>query len=99
LELGVERINRHANAMIERLKDKLPRLGYRVVTPRETRAPLVTCVLEDARRLAPRLQEAKIRMTVSRNRFRVTPSVFNDMADIDALLRVLGPNAPGNKPG
>lgn len=89
LDLGVERINAHARTLTDRLKEELPRLGYEVATPRESRAPLVTCVMENARSLAPRLEAAGVRLTVGRNRFRATPSVFNDMDDIDRLLRAL----------
>ena len=47
--------------------------------------------MPDARKkLGPRLKEAKLRLTTSSNRFRVSVSVFNDMHDIDRLLTVLG---------
>lgn len=89
LDLGVDRINAHARTLTDRLKEELPRLGYDVVTPRESRAPLVTCVMENARALGPRLDAAGVRLTLSRNRFRASPSVFNDMDDIERLLRAL----------
>ena len=58
--------------------------------PPESRAPIVTCTLEDARgRLAAKLDAAKIRITLGKNRLRVTPSVFNDRADIEHLLNTL----------
>ena len=90
LGLGVDRINAHARTLTDRLKAELPRLGYQLVTPVESPAPIVTCLLENARSLAPRFEEAKVRITLSRNRFRITPSVFNDIDDIERLLRVLG---------
>lgn len=89
LGLGVERINAHARTLTARLKEELPRLGFNVVTPADSPAPIVTCAMENARSLAPRLEAAGVRMTVARNRFRVTPSVFNDQDDIDRLLRAL----------
>lgn len=94
LGLGVDRINAHARVLVERLKEELPRLGYEVATPRESRAPIVTCVMENARALAPRLEAAQVRINLGRNRFRVTPSVFNTMEDIDRLLDALGPAGP-----
>ena len=91
LGLDVERIQAHARALTDHLKQELPRLGYTLMTPPESRAPIVTCAYENAReRLAPRLQEARIKMTVGQNRFRATPSVFNTHADIERLLEVLG---------
>ena len=91
LGLGVERINAHARTLTERLKGELPRLGYTLATPAESRAPIVTCVMENARSLVPQLEAAQVEITVSRNRFRITPSVFNTVDDIDRLLAALGP--------
>lgn len=90
-QLGVANIQAHAQTLTSRLKEELPRLGYKLLTPRETTTPLVTCLQADARKtLGPRLKEAKIRMTLGANRFRVSVSVFNSMADIDRLLATLG---------
>jgi len=89
--LGVPNIQAHAQSLTERLKRELPALGYSLLTPPETRTPLVACLLPDARsRLTPRLKDAKIRLTLAANRFRVSVSVFNTMHDIDRLLQVLG---------
>jgi selenocysteine lyase/cysteine desulfurase len=90
-ELGIAKIQSHAQTLTERLKKELPQLGYPLLTPHEATTPLVTCLLADARKaLADRLKEAKIRMTLGANRFRVSVSVFNTMQDIDRLLSALG---------
>lgn len=90
LTLGVERITAYRQPMLRRLHDGLASRGYRVVTPPESRSPLVTCAFQGAReRLAGPLKAAKVRITLSRNRFRVSPSVFNTMDDIERLLAVL----------
>jgi selenocysteine lyase/cysteine desulfurase len=90
-KLGVANIQAHAQTLTGRLKQELPRLGYPLLTPPETTTPMVTCLLPNARKtLEPRLKEAKIRATVSTNRFRVSVSVFNTMQDIDRFLSVLG---------
>lgn len=89
-KIGVERINAHAAALTGVLKRELPALGFAVATPPESRAPIVTCVLPDARKvLGPKLDAAKLKLTVGQNRFRVTTSVFNDEADVRKLLDVL----------
>jgi selenocysteine lyase/cysteine desulfurase len=91
LDVGVENIQAYAQTMIVRLKEELPERGFQMMTPVEATTPIVTCVLEDARtKLGKKLADAKVRITVSRNRFRVTPSVFNDMDDVDRLLAALG---------
>lgn len=89
--VGVAAIQAHAQTMISRLKQELPERGYSLMTPLECATPMVACALENARQtLGPKLREANIRTTVSSNRFRISVSVFNDMADIDRLLEVLG---------
>ncbi|HZD51753.1 MAG TPA: aminotransferase class V-fold PLP-dependent enzyme [Woeseiaceae bacterium] len=89
LDLGVDNIQAHARPLTDRLKQELPRLGYRLATPPESGAPMVACWMENARRLVPKLEAAKVEISVSRNRFRASVSVFNDMNDIDRLLALL----------
>lgn len=89
--LGVANIQAHAEPLVARLKEELPRLGYVLMTPPDSRTPMVTCVLADAAKtLGPRLHAAQIKITTASNRFRVSVSVFNDMSDIDRLLAALG---------
>jgi selenocysteine lyase/cysteine desulfurase len=92
LRLGVPNIQAHAQTLTNRLKQELPRLGYKMLTPPETTTPMVTCLMPDARKtLEPRFKEAKIRLTMAANRFRASVSVFNSMQDIERFLSVLGP--------
>ena len=89
--LGVANIQAHAQTLTARLKKELPALGYPLLTPPHSATPLVACLLADARKvLTSRLKEAKLRMTLAQNRFRVSVSVFNTMQDIDRLLSTLG---------
>lgn len=89
--LGVPAIQAHAQAMTEHLKRELPKLGYTLMTPKEARTPLVACALEGARdKLGPKLAAAKIRVTINKNRFRITPSVFNDGEEIERFLSAIG---------
>ena len=90
LALGVDRMTTYRRPMLRRLHAGLASLGYSIVTPPESRTPLVTCVLEGAReRLSAPLKAAKVQITLSRNRFRVSPSVFNTMDDVERLLAAL----------
>jgi selenocysteine lyase/cysteine desulfurase len=94
LNTGVERIQAHAQTLTSRLKSELTQRGYKLLTPLESKAPLVACLYPDARvKLAPRLKEAKIRMTVGPNHFRTSVSVFSSQQDLDHLLSVLGRTA------
>lgn len=89
LRIGVREIQRYRQPMVNRLKTELPRLGYPLLTPPETTAPLIVCARENARELEPRLAAAKVKIALHRNRLRVSPSVFNDLTDIDRLLEAL----------
>jgi selenocysteine lyase/cysteine desulfurase len=91
LRVGVDNIQTHAQSLLAPLREELPKRGFEVITPAGSRTPLLTCAYENARQaISPRMDEAGISITVSRNSFRVTPSVFNDMADIDRFLAALG---------
>ncbi|MGH8194911.1 MAG: aminotransferase class V-fold PLP-dependent enzyme [Woeseiaceae bacterium] len=90
LDLGVETIQAHVRPLTDRLKQELPKLGYSLATPLESRSPMVACWMDNARELAPKLEAAKVEISVSRNRFRASLSVFNDMDDVDRLLAALG---------
>jgi selenocysteine lyase/cysteine desulfurase len=90
-ERGVANIQAHAQTLVRMLKEELPRLGYTLLTPAESRTPLVACALADASRvLGPKLNAAKVKITTTANRFRISVSMFNDVRDIDRLLATLG---------
>jgi selenocysteine lyase/cysteine desulfurase len=89
--IGVPAIQAHAQELTDHLKRELPKLGYTLMTPKEAKTPLVACALENARdKLGPKLAAAKMRITTSKNRFRISPSVFNDGADIERFLSAIG---------
>lgn len=89
--LGVANIQAHAQPLVQRLKEELPKLGYPLMTPIDSRTPMVACLHANAAKaLGPKLQAAKVKITTSANRFRVSLSVFNDMADVERLLAALG---------
>ena len=91
LRVGVETIQAHARPLTQRLKEELPERGFQLITPPESRAPMVACALPNAREaVGGKLDEAGVKITLSRNRFRASVSVFNDMADIEMLLAALG---------
>jgi len=60
------------------------------LTPPGSEAPLVVFALEGAaRRLEPALAAARIKVQLYKNRIRISPSVYNDMGDVDQLMRVI----------
>lgn len=88
--LGVASIQTHAQGLIDHLKREVPKRGYPSMTPPEARTPIATFVLANARdRLTKPLAMAGVKITLSSNRFRLTPSIQNTEADIERFLRAL----------
>lgn len=88
--IGVAAIQRHAQDLLAHVREELPRRGYPVLTPPDAQTPLLAAQLRDARKvLSEPLKAAKVRIALSANRFRLSPSVQNDHSDIDRFLRAL----------
>jgi len=88
--VGIDQIVRHRAPMMARLQAELPRYGFTPLTPADTDTPAIAFAYKDAgAKLGPALRAARINIQTSRNRIRISPSVYNDMADIDRLLLVL----------
>lgn len=93
--LGVDAIQQARQPLADAVQSELRRRGYEPLTPLDSRTALVAFALKDARpKLSERLTAAKVRITVSQHRFRVSLAVFNDMNDIDRLLEALPTSPP-----
>ncbi len=81
----------HAQRLVGRLQDELPRLGYRSLTPSDAGTPIVAFRAPDPEETRRRLGENDIRVTVvpSEQRMRVSVSVFNTGDDVDRLVAAL----------
>ena len=90
LKTGVGRIQAYRQPLLDRLRDALPALGYPTITPEGTRTALISFRHDgNAEALHHRLKDAGITISVSRHHMRISPSVFNDMDDIERLIDVL----------
>jgi selenocysteine lyase/cysteine desulfurase len=88
--IGVARIHAHRQPLLQRLHQELPRLGFRAITPPGTSSAIAAFTARDAeKRFAARLKEANVAVTLSGERLRVSPSLFNDLPDVDRLLEAL----------
>ena len=88
--LGVENIARHRQPLIARLQDEMPKRGFIPLTPRNATGPVVSFAYKDAAaRLDPLLKAERIQISTYDNRIRVSPSVYNDMDDIERLLKAV----------
>jgi selenocysteine lyase/cysteine desulfurase len=88
-QVGVANIQAHRQPLVDRIQRELPRLGFQPMTPPESVSPIVTFAKEDTRDLAMRLKRAHIDIAVYPHRIRISPSVYNDQADVDKLLEAL----------
>lgn len=90
LDIGVERIARHREPMLRRLQEELPKYGFVPLTPADSHGPIVSFAYPRAvARLTPRLAAARVKILVDGDRIRVSPSVYNDMEDVERLIHVL----------
>jgi selenocysteine lyase/cysteine desulfurase len=90
LKTGVDRIQAYRQPLVDRLRDALPRLGYATITPEGTRTALISFRHDgDAEALYYRLKDAGITISVAQHHIRISPSVFNDMDDVEHLIDVL----------
>jgi selenocysteine lyase/cysteine desulfurase len=87
--LGVENIYAHRQPLLRRLHQEMPRLGFEPITPSESTSALVSFAVKDYKLVQQRLQNANVNARVSQRYIRISPSVFNDMADIERLLQAL----------
>ena len=82
--VGVAKIHAHRQPLLRRLHEELPRLGFTSITPpghhlrdRRVHPP------DAEKRFAARLKQANVSVTLSGERMRVSPSLFNDVRDIE----------------
>lgn len=86
--LDPRRIEAHRQPLLARLRDELPRLGFRCVTPESTTSPIITFTTSRAD-VADRFARAGVDARVADRWVRFSPSVYNDLADIDRVLEAL----------
>ncbi len=88
-KLGVTNIEAHRKPLLQRLHQEMPRLGFEPLTPPESRSALITFAVKDRDQMLKRLTAAKINARLGAHYLRLSPSVFNDMNDIERLLQAL----------
>ena len=90
LETGVERIQSYRQPLVDRLQEDMPGLGYAPLTPTDTGTALISFRHDaDTNSLNSKLSAAGITASVAEHHLRLSPSVFNDMDDIERLLNAL----------
>jgi selenocysteine lyase/cysteine desulfurase len=89
--LGLANIQAHRTPMLRKLQQEVPRFGFTSVTPPESTGGNITFAKKGVYQtdLRKRLENMKVNIRFSRNWIRLSPSVYNDMADIDRFLEAL----------
>ena len=90
LDVGVENIQAYRQRMIDTLQQEMRARGWMPMTPLWSKSPIVSFGYRNAGQLAERLAAHKIRITLRTDYLRISPTVFNDMNDIDKFLAVIG---------
>ena len=72
----------------------MPRLGYPLLTPPGSTSPIITFGTKDGTLIEKRLAAGKVAARVSKYWFRFSPSVYNDMNDVERALAALSYQTP-----
>ena len=87
---GVANIYAHNHALATRIYSELPRLGYPTITPSDAYANIVSFQVKNREDTERRLTKANVFITFhGQTRMRISPSIYNNDADVDALLSAL----------
>jgi selenocysteine lyase/cysteine desulfurase len=91
-QLGPQNIQAHRLPLMKRLREEVPRFGFKSVTPADATGGLITFAKKDVYQsgLPQKLRAAGVNVRFSQDWMRLSPSVYNDMRDIDRFLESLG---------
>ncbi len=89
-QLGIANIQQWRQPLLARLHEAVPRLGYTPMTPPESRSAIISFAREGCgMELKQRCKAAGVTITPYRNYFRVSPSFYNTLDDVERLIEVL----------
>lgn len=90
-ELDVAKIQAYRQPMLKKLRDEVPRFGFTLVTPPESTAGVITFAKRNvgSSEFPRKLQAARVNVRFSTHWMRLSPSIYNDMMDIERFLDAL----------
>ena len=88
-KLGVANIEAHRQPLLRRLEREMPRLGFQPITPPGSKSALMSFAVPNTAPYASRLKQANVNVRVGERFIRVSPSVYNDMSDIERFLEAV----------
>jgi selenocysteine lyase/cysteine desulfurase len=87
--LGLEQIEGYRQPLLKRLRAEMPRLGFELLTPPESKSALISFAIRDHNVMNDRLKSAGVNVRIAEHYVRLSPSVFNDMNDIERFLEAV----------
>ena len=89
--LGIANIQAYRQPLLKKLRDEVPRFGFTSVTPPESTAGVITFARANVGTsdIPRKLQSARVDVRFSTHWMRVSPSIYNDMHDIERFLEAL----------
>lgn len=89
--IGVDTIQRYNASLLAKVRQEMPRLGYKLATPEDSRGPIVSYSYPSEKRqaIAAKLKDARVEVKVDQHVIRVSPSIYNNASDIEKLLEAL----------
>ena len=89
--LGIANIQAHRQPLLKKLRDEVPRFGFTPVTPADSTAGVITFARQNVGTsgLPQKMQAARVNVRFSTHWMRLSPSVYNDLADVDRFLEAL----------
>ncbi len=88
-QIGVANIQQHARALNSLLRAEMPRLGYPCITPEDAEASIIAFHVKDDEATAAKLKARNVDVSLNPGRMRISPSVYNNEADIQTLFSAL----------
>jgi selenocysteine lyase/cysteine desulfurase len=88
-KIGVVSIQQHAHRLNATLRAELPRLGYACITPEDAGAAIISFAVKDDSATAAKLKARNVDVSRNPGRMRISPSVYNNEADIQTLIQAL----------
>ncbi|MBZ5696158.1 MAG: aminotransferase class V-fold PLP-dependent enzyme [Acidobacteriia bacterium] len=94
LRIGVDAIQRHIDALVDEIIERLPGTRCALASPedRERRGPYVCVAARDPETTAAlheKLSAARIHVSLRENALRIAPHIYNTPEDISRLIEVL----------
>lgn len=89
-KLGIDNIQAWRQPLLKRLHEALPPLGFASMTPVDSTSAIISFQCEHAAdKIYPKLQAAGVEVTVYRHYFRISPSFYNTLDDVEQLIEAL----------